>query len=70
MPDALDLFDEQVDGLGRSVGAPVGGVEGQDLGLPGSYGAGQAGQLGDLDAIAPAVEALQGGAAAGMPTAA
>jgi hypothetical protein len=37
-------------------------VEGQDLGLPGAHGAGQSGQLSDLDAIAPPVEAVQGGA--------
>jgi hypothetical protein len=69
VPDALDLFDEQVDGLGESVGAAIGGVEGQDLGLPGSHGAGQPGQLGDLDAIAPVVEAVRAAPAAGMPAA-
>jgi hypothetical protein len=37
-------------------------VEGQDLDLPGPHGASQPGQLSDLDAICPAVEALQGGA--------
>ena len=59
MPDPLGLFGEQVHGFGRSVGAAAGDVEGENLGLPGSYGASQAGQLGDPDAIAPAVEALQ-----------
>jgi len=58
MPDPLDLLDQQVHGFGGSVGAAAGGVEGEDLGLPGSHGASQPGQLGDLDAIAPAVEAL------------
>jgi hypothetical protein len=36
-------------------------VEGEDLGLPGSDGASQPGQLRDLDAIAPAVAAVKGG---------
>ena len=31
----------------------------EDLGLPGPYGASQAGQLGDLEAIRPAVEPVQ-----------
>jgi hypothetical protein len=34
VPDALDLLDQQVDGLGGPVGAAIGGVEGEDLGLP------------------------------------
>jgi hypothetical protein len=58
MPDPLDLFDEQVQCLGGPVGAPAGGVEGEDLGLPGSHGADQPGQLRELDAILPAAEAL------------
>jgi hypothetical protein len=33
-------------------------VEGEDLGLPGSHGADQPGQLRELDAILPAAEAL------------
>jgi hypothetical protein len=37
-------------------------MPGQDLGLPGPHGASQPGQLLDLDAICPAVEAVQGGA--------
>ena len=36
-------------------------MEGEDLGLPDSHGAGQPGQLRNLDAITPAVEAVQGG---------
>jgi hypothetical protein len=36
-------------------------MEGEDLGLPGPHGASQAGQLSDLDAVGPAVEALKGG---------
>jgi hypothetical protein len=43
------------------VGAAIGGVEGQDLGLPGPHGASQPGQLRDLNATCPAVEAVQGG---------
>ena len=58
MADPLHLLDQQVHGFGGSVGAASGGMEGEDLGLPGSYGVSQPGQLGDLDAIAPAVEAL------------
>jgi hypothetical protein len=57
--DALHLLDQQVDGLDGPVGAAIGGMPGQDLGLPSSHGAYQPGQLGDLDAIAPAVEAIQ-----------
>jgi urea transporter len=37
-------------------------MPGEDLALPGSYGAGKPGQLRDPDAVCPAVEALQGGA--------
>jgi hypothetical protein len=37
-------------------------VEGQELGLPGSHGAGQPGELRDLDAVCPVVEAVQGSA--------
>jgi hypothetical protein len=36
-------------------------VPSQDLGLPDAHGAGQAGQLEELHAVAPAVEAVQGG---------
>jgi hypothetical protein len=36
-------------------------MPGQDLGLPGPHGASQPGQLRDLDAIAPAVKAIQRG---------
>jgi hypothetical protein len=61
MANALDLLDEQVDGLGGSVGAAIGDMPGQDLGLPGSHGAGQPGQLSDLDAFRPADEAVQRG---------
>jgi hypothetical protein len=60
--DTLDLLDQQVDGLGGSVGAAVGGVEAEDLDLPRLDGPGKPGQLRDLDAIAPAVEAIQAGA--------
>jgi len=60
--DALDLPGEQVDGLGGPVGAAAGGVEGEELGLPRPDRAGKPGQLRDLDAICPAVEALQGSA--------
>ena len=57
MADTLDLFDEQVDGLGEAVGAAVGGVECEDLDLPRPDGAGESGQLRDLDAITPPVRA-------------
>jgi hypothetical protein len=40
----------------------MGGVKGEELGLPGPHGASQPGQLRDLDTIAPVVEADQGGA--------
>jgi hypothetical protein len=62
VPDRLDLSDEQVHGLGGPVGTVMGGVKGEELGLPGPHGASQPGQLGDLDTIAPVVEADQGGA--------
>src|SRR4029453_9947277 len=62
MPDALDLLDEQVHRLGRSVGAAIGGMPGQDLGLPGPHGAGQTRQLRQMDTLCPAVEAVQRGA--------
>jgi hypothetical protein len=39
--DPPDLLDEQVDGFGEPIGAAIGGLEGQDLGLPGSHGASQ-----------------------------
>src|SRR5215217_6876745 len=65
MPDPLHLFDQQVDGLGEAVGAAVGGVKCEDLGLPCPDGAGEPGQLSDLDAITPPVEAVQGGAGRG-----
>jgi hypothetical protein len=55
VPDPLHLLDEQVDGLGGSIGAAVGGMPSEDLGLPDPYGASQTGQLGDLDAISRAV---------------
>jgi hypothetical protein len=58
--DAPALLDEQVDGLGRSVRAAICGVEGEDLGLP-ARTVRQPGQLRNLDAIAPAVEAVQVG---------
>src|SRR5215216_4536535 len=57
--DPLHLLDEQVDRLGGPIGAAGGQVPGQDLGLPGPHGAGQTGQLEELDAVAPAVEAVQ-----------
>lgn len=41
------------------VGAAVGGMDGEDLGLPGLDGAGQARQLGHTDTVCPAVEVLQ-----------
>jgi hypothetical protein len=50
-PDPLDLLDAQVDGYGGPIGAAIGGVEGQGLGLPSSHGASQPGQLRDLDAV-------------------
>jgi hypothetical protein len=62
VPDPLHLLDQQVDGLGGPVGTAIGSRPSEDLGLSGSYGASQPGQLGDLDAIAPAVKAIQGGA--------
>jgi hypothetical protein len=37
-------------------------MPGKDLGLPGPHGASQPGQFRDLDAVRPAVEALQGSA--------
>jgi hypothetical protein len=40
----------------------MGGVEGEELGLPGPHGAGQPGQLRHPDAVRPVVEAVQGGA--------
>jgi hypothetical protein len=43
-------------------------VPGQDLGLPSAHGAGQAGQLKELHAICPTVEAVQRGAGAGQVT--
>jgi hypothetical protein len=61
VPDPLDLLDQQVDRLGGSVGTAIGGVKGEDLGLPRLDGAGQPGQLGNVDAVRPAVEALQRG---------
>jgi hypothetical protein len=42
VPEALDLLDEQVDGLGGAVGGAPGDMPGQDLGLLSSYGAGKA----------------------------
>jgi hypothetical protein len=36
-------------------------VPGQDLGLPGAHGAGQTGQLEELHAVAPTVQAVQRG---------
>jgi hypothetical protein len=48
---------------------PVVLMPGQDLGLPDAHGAGQAGQFDDLDTIAPAIEAIQGSAAARPPAA-
>jgi hypothetical protein len=59
--DTFDLLDEQVDGLGGAVGAAAGGMPGKDFDLPGSHGTSQSGQLSDLDAIAPVVEAVQRG---------
>src|SRR5215218_10774048 len=41
-------------------------MPGEDLGLPGAYGACQAGQLEDLHTVAPAVEALQRGPCGGQ----
>src|SRR5581483_3752179 len=43
--DALDLLDQQVDGLGRAV-TGAGGVVGEDLGAPPGHGLGQPVQLG------------------------
>jgi hypothetical protein len=62
VPNPFHLLDQQVHGLGGPVGAALGGMPGQDLGLPGPHGASQPGQFRELDAIAPAVEAVQGGA--------
>ena len=61
MPDPLDLLDEQIHGLGGPIGTAIGGMEGKDFGLPDPDGASQPGQLRDLDAICPVVEALQRG---------
>ena len=66
VPDPLHLLDEQVDRLGGAVGAAGGLVPGEDLGLPGAHGAGQAGQLKELHTVAPAVEALQRGPGGGQ----
>jgi hypothetical protein len=49
--DPLDLLDQQVDRLGGPVGAAIGGVEGEDLELPGLDGPGKPGQLCDVDAV-------------------
>jgi hypothetical protein len=68
LADPLHLLDQQVDGLGGPVGAAIGGMPSKDLGLPGPYGVSQAGQLSDLDAINPAVEAIQGRAEVGCRT--
>jgi hypothetical protein len=66
VPNALYLLDQQVHGFGRPVGAAAGGMEGKDLSLPGSYGAGQTRQLEDMHAVAPAVEAVQRGPGVGL----
>ena len=68
VPDPLDLLDQQVQCLGGPVGAAIGGVEGEDLGLPRSDGAGKPRQLRHPDAVCPAVEALQGGLGVGQVT--
>ena len=60
MADPLHVLDEQVDRLGRPTGAAGGQVPGEDLGLPGAHGAGQAGQLHYPDTVCPAVEAVEG----------
>jgi hypothetical protein len=65
VPDPLHLLDQEVDGLGGSVGAPACGVGGEDFGLPGSYGAGEPRQLVHAHAVCPVVEALQGGSGVG-----
>jgi hypothetical protein len=62
VPEGFDLPSEQVHGLDGRIGAAAGRVEGEDLDLPRAAGAGQARQLGDLDAIRPAVQAVEGGA--------
>src|SRR4029450_3737643 len=62
VPGPLDLLDQQVDGLGWSVGKAAGATPGEDLGPPCPAGAAQPGQLWNVDAVCPAVEALQRGA--------
>src|SRR5215217_5241541 len=59
VPNALDLLNQQVHGFGRPVGAAAGDMEGEDLSLPGSYGAGKPRQFRHPDAVRPAVEAVQ-----------
>jgi hypothetical protein len=59
MTDAADLFDEEVDGFGGSVGL-AGGVVRQDLVVPGAHGSGQGVELGDPAFVAMAVELVEG----------
>src|SRR6266498_6065030 len=60
VPDALDLLDQQVDGLGGAVGAAAGGMPGQDLGLPRPDRSGQPRELRHANPVYPMVEAFQG----------
>jgi hypothetical protein len=61
VPDPLHLLDEQVDRLGGPIGTALGGMPGKDLALRRPHSASQPGQLSDLDAVRPAVEAVQRG---------
>jgi hypothetical protein len=51
VPDPLHLLDQQVDGLGRPVGAAIGGVEGRGLGLPRVDDPGRGTSAQELDAF-------------------
>ena len=46
--EAADLFEEQVDGFGRSVRCAAGGVEGEDLVPPAVDGVREPGEFGDV----------------------
>lgn len=49
MADSSDLFDDEVDGLGRFLARSAGGVERKDLVSPDVDGSGQSGQFEDFD---------------------
>jgi hypothetical protein len=62
MPDPFDLLEEQVHGLDGPVGAAIGGMPGQELGLPRLDHAGKPYQLRHANAVCPTVETLERGA--------